>query len=300
MEKFYGILKKHSGKDQTVQLIRFRKVENSGRFKHYKLIAFCLLFTAGMVGGCDYSSNTPRPFTTSPQPMVEIPTVSPVVLTEISATPSIEASSTPSPEQTLTEALSVCSDDMIILATFGSVEVDQGGILVAWPGTKADLSWRIQNSGSCIWDSVYRIEQMNTGGFATKLTEPGKEVLNDRVTPGQSITVQFEVTVPLVPADYLYSWTLINGYGNAVGEPLKVIIRVPGDAANRPLPTMTRNPNVQFEVSSTQVARTNALAFHGRSSRLKRSISIQPGSFGNPIKFLRRGRVTIIQRKISP
>ena len=157
-------------------------------------------------------------------------------------------------ESTKQEERPLCYDDMKILATFVSSEVEQAGVLVTWPGEEAEVSWRIQNSGTCIWDSAYSFEQLNAGQLPVDIPESVSESLNNRVRPGKSITVRFKILAPLAPGDYPASWVLINGYRNPVGERLMATIHVPGDSSNQPLPTMTRNPNVQFEASSTQVA----------------------------------------------
>ena len=82
---------------------------------------------------------------------------------------------------------------MKVLATFGNVGADLAGIMIAWPGEGAGLGWRIQNSGTCIWDSAYSFEQVDSGQFAADITDSVKEGLKERVAPGKSIAVQFKV-----------------------------------------------------------------------------------------------------------
>jgi hypothetical protein len=229
-------------------------MERSTFFTQFRLLYLSLMFAAGVVGACNYSRSSPKPLSTSLQPIPEIPALSTAVVPEVSASPSADLSSTPSPKNTLSEDPSICHDDMKILATFGGVEGNQAEILIAWPGAVIELSWRIQNNGVCIWDSAYSFEQVNTEQVATDVMDTVKESLSDQVAPGKSIMVKFKVSVPLAPGDYPVSWVLINGYRKTVGQPLKTILRVPGGSSNQPLPTMTRNPNVQFEASSTQVA----------------------------------------------
>ncbi len=142
---------------------------------------------------------------------------------------------------------------MKILATFGSVPVDGFGLLNTWPGEEIDLGWRIQNAGTCVWDSAYGLEQVNKDQKEIISRFCHAEELIERMTPGNSTTVQFKISAPLSPGDYEISWRLVNGYRNTVGPLLSAIIRVPGDLSNRPLPTKTKNLNVQFEASSTQV-----------------------------------------------
>jgi hypothetical protein len=224
------------------------------RFKQHRLILLFLLFITGLVGACNYSLSSTKPVSSSPQPTPEIPTFSPAVVPESSVTPSIEITPTHLPKSTHSVLLSVCHDDMKILAAFGGTQADQPGILIAWPGSIIELSWRIQNSGACTWDSSYSFEQVNAGQVATELVDSVKKALSDQVAPGMSIMVRFKVSAPLAPGDYPVNWVLIDGYRKTVGQPFSTILRVPGDPFNQPLPTMTPNPNVQFEASSTQVA----------------------------------------------
>jgi hypothetical protein len=228
-------------------------VKHSSRFSQNALLYILLLFIATLVGACNHSLNTPEPVISNPQPASDNNVLPPVVIPESSTTPSKVLLPTPSPEYTPSVDRPDCFDNMKILATFGGVAIDDAGILNAWPGEEYYLGWRIQNTGMCVWDSAYSLERVNNiqiAGFAE--SEP--DVLKERLPPGKSVVVEFKITAPLFPGDYPVSWGLVNGYRVNVGPRLEVIIRVSGDSSNSPLPTMTRNPNVQFEASSMQVA----------------------------------------------
>jgi len=206
------------------------------------------------VVACNSSIRSPQPVSSPSQPTPNIPTHSPDVISRATVSPSDSLTPTPSPESATSTDLPVCFDNMKILATFGSSGAEPAGILVAWPGEMVDLGWRIQNSGTCTWDSAYSFEQLNAGKLSTDITQSVTESSIDRVSPGKSIAVRFTISAPLSPGDYPISWVLFNGYRNPVGARLMATIHVPGDSLNQPLPTMTKNPNVQFEASSTQVA----------------------------------------------
>jgi hypothetical protein len=238
---------------QTVQIKSLLSVDLLSRFKQHKLLNVYVVLIVWVAGACNYSITNPASTNSNPKPTRADITFAPVVNPEVSATPSANLSPTQSPENTPPVIYSACVDDMKILATFGNAQGDESGILIVWPGEEDFLSWRIQNNGTCVWDSAYSWQEVNTWQIAT-MTESATGVLDDLVLPGESVTVQFGISVPTSPGDYPVSWVLINGYRKSVGSPLHATIRVPGDALNRPLATMTRSPNVQFEASSTQVA----------------------------------------------
>ncbi len=142
---------------------------------------------------------------------------------------------------------------MEILASPGSVAGTESAIAIVWPGKEYQLDWRIRNTGSCIWDSAYSVQ---TESDAQEMVIPGIEsfVLKEKLTPGESLVVQYTVVAPLAPGDYPIELQLIDGYNQQVGPGLSALIRVPADSQNQPLPTLTANPNVQFLVSKTEVA----------------------------------------------
>jgi hypothetical protein len=216
-----------------------------------RVLLIFVLFMTVLVGACNEQIGTPEPITTTPQSTATVITISIVTIPEPSASLIIDKTLIPGPAPFA--KLPGCFDDMKILATFGNMPFDESGIFVAWPGENYYLGWRIRNTGSCVWDSAYSLEAVSSVQYRSFETS-APVVLKDRVTPGKSVEVQFNISVALSPGDYPVSWILLNGYHKPVGQELKAIVRVPGDSINNPLPTLTANPNVQFEASSTQVA----------------------------------------------
>jgi hypothetical protein len=212
-------------------------------------IFYCIVI---VIGACNQTINSTEPALSKTQPPLDNTVIPSDLISKIPATPSRALSTILSPENTPLADDPGCFDDMKILATYGSVPVDGFVLLNIWPGQEVDLGWRIQNTGTCVWDSAYGLEQVNKDQNEI-ISASTPEKLNERITPGNSVTVQFKIAAPLSPGDYVNSWKLLNGYRNTVGPLLSVIIHVPGDSSNRPLPTKTIKPNVQFEASSTQV-----------------------------------------------
>ncbi len=211
-----------------------------------------LLCIAIVIGACNQTINSTELAFSKTQPALDNSEIPSVLISKMPATPSRALSSILSPENTPPTETPGCFDDMQILATYGSVPVDGFVFLNIWPGQEVDLGWRIQNAGTCVWDSAYGLEQVNKNQKEI-IADSTVEELIERIIPGNSTTVQFKISAPLSPGDYEISWRLVNGYRNTVGPLLSAIIRVPGDRSNRPLPTKTNNINVQFEASSTQV-----------------------------------------------
>jgi Ig-like domain from next to BRCA1 gene len=228
-------------------------VEYSKRFtqRNYFFIFFSLV--AWMTGACNYSSNSSNPVNYTPQPTLIIASPSPTAMPEKTATPIIHLSPSSSPENTRPAKPSGCFDDMKIQATFGGAKGDDTVLSITWPGKSETISWRIMNGGTCVWDSAYSFVQVNNSKVVD-VTGSQTKVLKERVRPGESIVVQFQILAPIPPGDYFVSWVLINGYRKTVGQPLQAILRVPSDSGDRPLPTMTLISNIQFNASITEVA----------------------------------------------
>jgi hypothetical protein len=218
------------------------------------LVYICIACIPWVVSACNQSFDVQKP-ASSVFPTPENVQLSPVVIPERSTSPINIPTPTITPfhENISRVDQPVCYDDMEILASFGSVPTGEPGILIAWPGEPYNLSWRIRNTGTCIWDSAYSLEPQS-GDQNSVIAGYEPTLFKDRIDPGKSVTLQFNITAPLSPGDYPVSWILLNGYQKPVGPALTASIHIPADSMDKPLPTLTRSPNVQFEASSTKVA----------------------------------------------
>ena len=72
-------------------------------------------------------------------------------------------------------------------------------------------TWKIKNSGTCTWDTGYKIIY---AGYATQMSGQPQPVPLP-VTPGQEIQISVNFVAPAQPGSYLSAWTLDNGDGTA-------------------------------------------------------------------------------------
>ncbi|MBI3737926.1 MAG: hypothetical protein HY258_02645 [Chloroflexi bacterium] len=100
------------------------------------------------------------------------------------------------------------------------------------PGQTFVKTWRVQNSGTCAWNTSYKIafgfgEQM--GGSATPVPSA--------VAASQQVEISVNLTAPNTPGNYTGNWKLQNDKGEFFGTYLTVVITVAG-------PTGTASPAV--------------------------------------------------------
>jgi hypothetical protein len=112
------------------------------------------------------------------------------------------------------------------------------------PGQTFQKTWKIQNAGSCAWNTSYSIgflsgEQM--GGAKTNLTSS--------VNPGYQIEVTVNMTAPSTVGTYTGKWILSNAGGTNFGAWVSVTIVVSNSASTltpssaTSMPTATNTPN---------------------------------------------------------
>ncbi len=153
--------------------------------------------------------------------MTETPT-----LAEPSATPTQAAATTAA----ATTAAPVTVDACNIAGFVQDVTIPDGTEMA--PGTEFIKTWRLQNDGTCTWNTSYQVvpasdEQMG-GPDALNLTE--------EVAPGETIDISLELVAPDEAGEYTSSWLLRSDAGvtfgiGSAGGTFYVQIEVTGDAA---------------------------------------------------------------------
>ena len=91
------------------------------------------------------------------------------------------------------------------------------------PGQSFTKTWRIQNTGTCTWDSSYTFVfvQGNPMGGQT-------QTINGSVAPGATYDMSVNMTAPTTPGTYGGEWQMVNGQGIPFGTRVWVRIEVPG------------------------------------------------------------------------
>jgi hypothetical protein len=139
--------------------------------------------------------------------------------------------------------------------------VTQGG--ERQPGETFGKVWRVQNSGTCTWDSGYRLVFVSGNVPGAQMGGQPTSV-QGQVAPGQTYDMAVNLVAPLNPGDYEAFWQMENGSGQAFGERLRVAVKVlPGPTAT-PLPTQTPHPDIVFTVDRDQIKAGECVNFSWR------------------------------------
>lgn len=153
-------------------------------------------------------------------PVVLVETAVPV--TSLTATATIEPTTTRTAAQTATAAPTVttvttvqptqraaCTDAATYIA---DVTIPDGTQLP--PDTRFTKTWRLKNSGTCTWDSGYRLfHQAGSVLDAGQSSSPLPAV----VAPGQTVDLSVNMASPSVPGSYQSDWLLQNAQGRPFG-----------------------------------------------------------------------------------
>jgi hypothetical protein len=162
---------------------------------------------------------------------------------------------TTGPVPTLNPA--TCYDAMAFIA---DISVPDGTVMN--PGEDFDKTWRLKNTGSCSWDSSYRLTFVQgdpMGGQPTAVA--------GTIKPGQTYDMTIDQTAPTTPGKYGGLWQIVNGKNVPFGTRVWIKIQVAGEQPPKPVsPTSTAIPGVQptsaaapvieyFESSADSVAK---------------------------------------------
>lgn len=116
-------------------------------------------------------------------------------------------------------------------------------------------TWRVQNTGTCPWDSTYTLRYV--GG--AQLDGPNSVAFSGAVAPGGTLDISVNLRSPAAAGTYTGRWRLTDAAGNAFGtnnRPITVVIVVPGTPTSTNTPTATATntpvtPTATFTSTST-------------------------------------------------
>ena len=153
---------------------------------------------------------TPTPFRppTAHPPLIEptfiINPTQPIVIVESTPLPTIIP--TANPEECLNN-LTFLSDLTIPDNTFITY------------GATIDKQWIVENSGTCHWNSEYRLKHI--GGAALDAPE---EIALYPARAGTQATIQLLFTAPFTDGEYESAWQAVDPQGIAFGDPIFIRI----------------------------------------------------------------------------
>jgi hypothetical protein len=181
----------------------------------------------------------------TPVAIVTLPgNVTPTLPVIVSATSALAATPTPVPSAT------VCTED----AKFVTDVTIPDGTVFNTP-TAFTKTWRVQNTGTCPWDSTYTLRYVS----GAQLEGPNSVAFSGAVAPGGTLDISVNLKSPAAAGTYTGRWRLTNAAGNAFGtnnQPLTVVIVVPGT----PTATYTATATATYTATATGTATNTATA----------------------------------------
>ncbi|HUM72080.1 MAG TPA: NBR1-Ig-like domain-containing protein, partial [Chloroflexota bacterium] len=153
-----------------------------------------------------------------------------------------------------------CVDGMRYVADLNLNDNNMQNPPVMQPGTAFQKGWRIQNTGTCAWQTNYYLLYVDGNTPAARMGGQATFV-PQIVQPGQTVDMWVSLVAPLQPGTYKGIWALHNSQGRAFGDRIWVGITVPAPATSTPLPTQTPSPNIQFAANQTTITAGQCTVF---------------------------------------
>jgi hypothetical protein len=161
---------------------------------------------AGVNFGWDYQS-LPPPAADSSQPTAVV-TPAPAQPTPTTTPARAQPTATSIEEPTQTSILVRCTDKATYVQ---DVTIPDNTYL--WPGQSFIKTWRLHNSGTCIWTEDYDL--VFVGG--DRIGGPGSAPLAGNVEPGETVDLSVALTAPTDVGTYRGKWQLRNADGKLFG-----------------------------------------------------------------------------------
>jgi ABC-type amino acid transport substrate-binding protein/heat shock protein HslJ len=180
-------------------------------------------------------------------------------MNQLPPTPTPAPTSTPGPPP-------ACIDNLTL------VEHPEGGSpeqpIVVQPGQAFTKVWRVQNSGTCTWNTGYRVVYVDGNDPASSMGGQPTPV-DGLVAPGNVYDVRVDLVAPLKPGTYLGIWQMENSQSQGFGQRLPVTIEVPAPATATPAPTSTPSTDITFTVDRTQIKQGECVTFYWKVQNVR-------------------------------
>jgi polar amino acid transport system substrate-binding protein len=175
-------------------------------------------------------------------------------------TPRPGASATPGPTATPAPA-PACEDNLSLLKHVTGGICSKGRAPVMNPGQPFTKVWRVKNSGTCTWDSSYKVVYVSGSSLAARM-RGSKTSVQGVVPPSTKYDIAVDLIAPRQPGTYQAWWRMENGHGVLFGHPLEVCVTVPGAATTTPGPSPTPPAGIVFTVDRTTIYSGECVTFN--------------------------------------
>ena len=191
------------GRPFFMKLIQFRYAR--------RLLLFVVFLILICLSACS-PALTPTPFR---PPTAQAPLIEPTFI--IQPTQEITVvESTPQPTIFPTTNPADCINDLTFLE-----DLTIPDNMFATFGLALDKQWRVENSGTCHWNSAYRLR--NIGGASLGAQE---EIALYPARAGTQATLRILFIAPFAEGVYESAWQAIDANGNPFGDPIYIRIAV--------------------------------------------------------------------------
>ena len=179
-----------------------------------------LLFSILLLASCSAENQFTTP-TPSIEPSLILMKETETLVTQIpNNTPSLTPLDTASPTLTLTQIpdtpTPICLDGLIFLEDITIPDGTQ-----VFTGDILDKRWKVENSGTCNWNSAYRIKLLD--GIAM---EASQEQALYPARAGSTAIIRIIYTAPKEPGFYRSAWQAVSPKGEFFGDPIFIDIEV--------------------------------------------------------------------------
>ena len=172
---------------------------------------FVIVLTVLFLSACAPPS-TPTPFR---PPTAQAPLIEPTFIIQPTQDVVI-VESTPMPTIIPTVNPADCDNNLTFLE-----DLTIPDNMFATFGLALDKQWLVENSGTCHWNSAYRLR--NIGGAALGAPE---EIALYPARAGTQARIQILFTAPFAEGVYESAWQAIDANGNPFGDPIYIRIAV--------------------------------------------------------------------------
>ncbi|HRQ36671.1 MAG TPA: transporter substrate-binding domain-containing protein [Chloroflexota bacterium] len=165
---------------------------------------------------------------------------------------------TPTPVPTATAQ--PCIDDMAFVQDLNLNDQNMTAPPQMSPGWPFVKGWRVRNSGTCPWNSSYRLVYVAGNNPAAQMGGQPTPV-QGTVASGQLHDFFVNLVSPLQPGVYQGFWQMVNDRNTPFGQRIWVGIEVVAPATATPAPTQTPVQNIQFTVDRSNIQQGECVVF---------------------------------------
>lgn len=157
-----------------------------------------------------------------------------------------------------------CTDDAAFVA---DITVPDGTVLE--PGEEFVKTWRVMNTGTCVWQTTYQWVFVNE----ERMGAPNSVPLIESAPGGTQINISVEMVAPSAPGTYRGYWQMRNPAGNLFGQTPYVEIVVSSPAtlqANASASTAKVNQVVAIQATASRAVNTLIIIVRQGTTEIER------------------------------